>query len=118
MHSSFVTEVKPNEVKAWYDSSRLSESREMESYGASNKHADKRAKKKKGNSNENAIDMVFVWFQHRKYVGALLSLHQTLTHHVDNRHLSHKTSTNNWHLPDPMQIHYADSDNSHLKLWA
>ncbi|KAK2434029.1 E3 UFM1-protein ligase protein [Trifolium repens] len=44
-----------NEVKAGYDSSRLSESSEMASDGGSNKHADKGSKKKKGKAAGNAL---------------------------------------------------------------
>ncbi|CAK8575966.1 unnamed protein product [Lathyrus sativus] len=44
-----------NEVKAGYDSSRLSESSEMASDGGSNKHADKGPKKKKGKATGNAL---------------------------------------------------------------
>jgi hypothetical protein len=43
------------EVKAGYDSSRLSESSEMASDGGSNKHADKGSKKKKGKAAGNAL---------------------------------------------------------------
>lgn len=43
------------EVKAGYDSSRLSESSEMASDGGSNKHADKGSKKKKGKATGNAL---------------------------------------------------------------
>ncbi|XP_045832965.1 E3 UFM1-protein ligase 1 homolog [Trifolium pratense] len=44
-----------NEVKAGYDSSRLSESSEMASDSGSNKHADKGSKKKKGKATGNAL---------------------------------------------------------------
>ncbi|CAL5211350.1 unnamed protein product [Lathyrus oleraceus] len=44
-----------NEVKAGYDSSRLSESSEMASDGGSNKHADKGPKKKRGKATGNAL---------------------------------------------------------------
>ncbi|CAK8568538.1 unnamed protein product [Lathyrus sativus] len=44
-----------NEVKAGYNSSRLSESSEMASDGGSNKHADKGPKKKKGKATGNAL---------------------------------------------------------------
>ncbi|CAK8565265.1 unnamed protein product [Lathyrus sativus] len=44
-----------NEVKAGYDSSRLSESSEMASDGGSNKHADKGPKKKKGKATGNTL---------------------------------------------------------------
>lgn len=44
-----------NEVKAGYDSSRLSESSDMASDGGSNKHADKGPKKKKGKATGNTL---------------------------------------------------------------
>ncbi|XP_058729844.1 E3 UFM1-protein ligase 1 homolog [Vicia villosa] len=44
-----------NEVKAGYDSSKLSESSEMASDGGSNKHADKGPKKKKGKATGNTL---------------------------------------------------------------